>query len=59
MRDVSKKSNAEINILLKEMEHEYEALKSQVKNKLDRMKELDKKYQDTKNILLKRTRGKI
>ena len=59
MGDVSKMSNAEINILLKEMEHEYEALKSQVKNKLDRMKELDKKYLNVKSILSQRTRGKI
>ena len=59
MKDVSKMSNAEINIYLKEMEHEYEALQAQVKNKLERMKVLDKKYIETKNILLQRTRGKI
>ena len=59
MRDVNKMSNAEINIYLKEIEHEYEALQAQVKNKLERMEILDKKYVQMKNILLQRTRGKI
>ena len=52
-------SNAEINIFLKEMENEYEALKSQVKTKLERMKVLDKQYITAKNLLQQRTRGKI
>lgn len=59
MRDINKMSNAEINIFLKEMENEYEALKSQVKTKLERMKVLDKQYITAKNLLLQRTRGKI
>lgn len=59
MRDINKMSNAEINIFLKEMENEYEALKSQVKTKLERMKVLDKQYITTKNLLQQRTRGKI
>ena len=59
MRDLNKISNAEINIFLKEMENEYEALKSQVKTKLERMKVLDKQYITAKNLLQQRTRGKI
>lgn len=59
MRDINKMSNAEINIFLKEMENEYEALKSQVKTKLERMKVLDKQYITAKNLLQQRTRGKI
>ena len=52
-------SNAEIRIKLKTMEDEYEALKSQIKNKIERMDVLDKEYYAMKQVLNKRTRGKI
>lgn len=52
-------SNAEIKIQLKEMEDEYEALKTKIKRNLERMDVLDKKYLQLKEILTKRTKGFI
>ena len=52
-------SNAELRIKLKTMEDEYEALKNQIKKKIERMDVLDKEYYTMKQVLNKRTRGKI
>jgi hypothetical protein len=41
------------------MEHEYEVLKKKTMNNVTRMEELDKQYNEVKEALLKRTRGKI
>lgn len=59
MIDVSKMSNAEIKLYLKKMEDEYEALKAQVKTKIERMKVLDKEYVKVKEAFDKRTRGRV
>lgn len=59
MVDVSKMSNAEIKLYLKKMEDEYEALKAQVKTKIERMKVLDKEYAKVKEAFDKRTRGRV
>ena len=57
--DYNKLSNSELNILLKEMENEYESLKIKVRDSLEKMENLDKKYVEIKNVLNKRTRGKV
>jgi hypothetical protein len=59
MLDINKLSNAELKIKLTEMEHEYEVLKKKTMNNVTRMEELDKQYNEVKEALLKRTRGKI
>ena len=57
--NVNMLSNAELKILMKEMEFEYEALKSKIKVSMDRMSQIDKKYAQISEILQKRTKGII
>ena len=52
-------SNSELKIKITEMENEYEALKFKVNEILNRMEELDKNYDKVKNILNKRTKGRM
>lgn len=52
-------SNAELRIRLTEMEHEYEVLKRKIQDYLSKMESLDVKYNEVKQMLQKRTRGKI
>lgn len=52
-------SNSELRILLNEMENEYEVLKKKISNDLSNMDKLDSKYIKVKEILNKRTKGKI
>ena len=57
--DVKMMSNAELTILMKELEYEYEALKVKIKESMGRMEQLDKKYAQVSEILRKRTKGII
>ena len=57
--DIKMMSNAELKILMKEMEFEYEALKTKIKTSMDRMSQLDKKYTQISEVLYKRTKGII
>jgi hypothetical protein len=57
--DLNMMSNAELKIKLKELEFEYEALQNKVKNDVERMGQLDKKYIQIAEILQKRTKGII
>lgn len=57
--EYNKLSNSELKIILIEMENEYESLKTKIKQSLERMETLDKKYNDVKITLDKRTKGKI
>lgn len=57
--DLNMMSNAELKIKLKELEFEYEALQNKVKNDVERMEQLDKKYIQIAEILQKRTKGII
>lgn len=52
-------SNSELNIILHEMENEYESVKTKIRLSIERLEVLDKKYHEIKNLLNKRTRGKI
>jgi hypothetical protein len=52
-------SNSELRILLKEMENEYESLKNKISLGLEKMDKLDEKYIKVKDLLNKRTKGKI
>ncbi len=52
-------SNSELRILMTKMENEYEVLKNKISSDLSKMDELDVKYIKVKNILNKRTKGKI
>lgn len=57
--EYNKLSNSELKIILLEMENEYESLKIKIKQSLERMETLDKKYNDVKKTLDKRTKGKV
>ena len=57
--DLNMMSNAELKIKLKELEFEYEALQNKIKNDVERMEQLDKKYIQIAEILQKRTKGII
>ena len=57
--DINMMSNAEIKIAMKELEFEYEALKTKIKEMVGRMDEIDKKYISYSNLLNKRTKGII
>lgn len=57
--NVNLMSNAEIKIQMTEMEFEYEALKNKIKNCMERMSVLDKKYAQFSDVLQKRTKGRI
>ena len=57
--DYNKLSNSELNVLLVELENEYESIKIKVKQSLERLEFLDKKYIELKNILNNRTKGKL
>ncbi len=52
-------SNAELNVKMKEMEHEYEALKSKINECIEKMEYLDNKYIQFKEVYNNRTKGKI
>lgn len=52
-------SNSELKIKLTEMENEYEVLKKKVNEMINRMEELDESYINVKNILNKRTKGRM
>lgn len=52
-------SNAELKIKLTTMENEFEVAKAQLNKLLDKMNKLDKEYISIKEVLNKRTRGKI
>lgn len=57
--EIKMMSNAELKVLMKELEFEYEALKTKIKTSMDRMNQLDKKYAQILEILHKRTKGII
>lgn len=52
-------SNAEIRIRLTTLENEYEAIKNRIKGDLERLDSLDAEYNSMKQVLNKRTRGKM
>lgn len=57
--DINMMSNAEIKVAMKELEFEYEALQTKIKNMVDRIDEIDKKYLSLSNLLNKRSKGII
>lgn len=52
-------SNSEIGIKLKELENEYNALQTKLKQGMAKLMELNDEFIKGTNILNKRTRGKI
>ena len=52
-------SNSELKIKLIEMENEYESIKNKINNLVMRMNELDESYNKVKQILNKRTKGRM
>ena len=52
-------SNSELKIKLIEMENEYESIKNKINNLVMRMNELDDSYDKVKQILNKRTKGRM
>lgn len=51
-------SNADLRVKLKTMEHEYEALKTKIKENIEKMDKLNEEYISMKEILNKRTGGR-
>ena len=56
--EYNKLSNSELKIILLEMENEYESLKTKIKQSLERMETLDKKYNDVKKLWIKEQKVK-
>ena len=52
-------SNAEIRVKLVSLENEYEAVKNRIRKDLERLDALDEEYISMKQVLNKRTKGKI
>lgn len=57
--DYNKLANSELKLILTTLENEYETLKNKISNDLARMEFLDAKYAEVRNVLNKRTKGKI
>ena len=57
--DYNKLSNAELQVILKSLENEYESTKNKIRGELSLLEALDKKYVEINEIRTKRTRGKI
>ena len=55
--DFKNKSNNEINIELKNLENEYESIKTKVLKLVERMKELDAEFINGKKELSNRKKG--
>lgn len=58
-KDYELMSNAEIRVKIKEYENEYEAIKVKIKNNLDRMEELDKRFLEAKEVLSSRIKNMV
>jgi hypothetical protein len=56
--DYNKLSNSELKLKLIDFENEYEALKSKIRDNVARLDELDKLYNEVKDLLNKRTKGR-
>lgn len=57
MEDLENKSNNEILFEIKQMEADYEALKIKMLKDLDKMEEIEKRFNKANTILLKRLKG--
>ena len=52
-------SNSEIKVKMTTLEHEYEVVKKEINNLIDRLSQLDKEYQALENVLKERTKGRL
>lgn len=58
-QELDKLSNAELRIKLKTLENEYDVVRNKVLSDIKKMEELDKLYVEVKELLNKRTKGKL
>lgn len=54
MSDLDNKTNSELSLISKELEHEHSSIKNKMVKYLDDLVEIEKKYAKVKNILNKR-----
>ena len=54
MENIGSKSNNELVLEAKSLNHEYEATKSRIVNDLDKLKELEMKFKKINSLLLSR-----
>lgn len=57
MEDLESKSNNEILFEIKQMEADYEAIKIKICSDLDKLDELDKRFDEANKIITKRLKG--
>jgi hypothetical protein len=57
MEDLENKSNNEILFEIKQMEADYEALKIKMLKDLDKMEQIEKRFNKANSVLLKRLKG--
>ena len=56
-KDLENKSNNELLFEIKQMEADHEALKLKILKDLDKLDEIDKRFQEANTIILKRLKG--
>lgn len=57
MNELESKSNNEILFEIKQMEADFQALKIKMLNDYDKMEELEKRFNQANNLLVKRLKG--
>ena len=57
MEDLENKSNNEILFEIKQMEADYEAIKIKMLKDLDKMDEIEQRFEKANKIILKRLKG--
>ena len=57
MNELENKSNNEILLEVKQMEADYEAIKTKMLQDYDRMLDLEKKFEQANKLLVKRLKG--
>jgi hypothetical protein len=56
-KELENKSNNELLFEIKQMEADHEALKLKILKDLDKLDEIDKRFQEANTIILKRLKG--
>ena len=57
MDDLENKSNNEILFEIKQMEADYEAVKIRINKELDKMEEIERRFDKANKLLVKRLKG--
>ena len=54
MKEIREKSNNELLLEIKEMEHEHETIKARILSEVTKMEEIEKRYAEAKETIIKR-----